>query len=131
MSKYRARTNYVRIADMPGLKKSVALFGDIDIVEHRAGEGRYCFFASGGFPSMAWLTPEQAAGGPDEIEFSWSEHIMPFVAEGEVLVLIEVGAEAYMRIGGRVRQTFLSLQDIYAQAAAEFEVDVESITNTY
>ena len=79
---------------------------------------------SGSFPS--WAQDEEG----NDLEFDWETCVMPFVAEGEVLVTMEAGAEklryivgvaaAFVRVGTEVMSTALSLNDIYAQAVDEF-----------
>lgn len=77
-----------------------------------------------------------------EYEFSWEEHIMPMIAEGEVFVIMEAGSEkiryvtgyaqAYVRQGSSVRCVTVSLDDIYQKASSEFKVDMAKIqTSTY
>jgi NACalpha-BTF3-like transcription factor len=113
----------------------------------------------GGFPS--WLYPEipdreedpegfaqlaKALGideddldGTEEAEFSWVDHVMPFVAEGQVLVVQTIGSEklryltgyteAFVRRGDEVKFTGLSIEDIYEKAAQEFGVDQAEIAS--
>lgn len=127
-----ARSNYVTISDMEGLKAAISPF-ELEIAESSHGSYdpvKFCLLAGEeGWP--IW-SPD---GG---IEFDFKTHVMPFVIEGEVLVIMEAGAEkkryvtgyagAYVRHGDTVRATFLSLNDIYAQAATAFGIGQDKIT---
>ena len=73
-----------------------------------------------------------------EAEFSWEQHIMPFIAENAVLVVVVAGAEklryisgsarAFIRRGDEVSTTAIGLSDIYDKAAQEFGVEQKSIS---
>ena len=128
-----ARTNYVTVLDMTKVVEITAPFG-IEISD--AGlSGKYAFF------------PDPCSDGDfnyyvmdddgDEIEFSW-EDIMPYVEEGEVLVVMCSGAEklrfitggasAYCRKGDKIMSTEICLNDIYKKAAFEFDVELISMS---
>lgn len=123
-----ARSNYVKIADLEGLQAALVNFG-IEIGKHDEHD-TYCLLAvgdgDGGWPSFSYDEDD------NEIEFSFESLVMPFVAEGEVLVVMEAGAErlryvsghasAYIRRGDQVSSTSLSLNDIYDKACREFGV---------
>ena len=128
-----ARTNAVTIIDKAGLEKALEPFSGLTLSERQ--DGRVVFLGddcdSGSFPSCA------IDEGGNDLEFSWEEHIMPYVAEGEVLVIQEAGAErlryivgysvAYMRIGDEVKSVGVDINDIYEKVAAEFNLDVATI----
>ncbi len=158
-----ARTNYVRLAPgvtLESLKNHIDLIGaNMEVVEQ---DGRVAFMPDrssddGDFES--WLRPDipDAETDPegvaklsaalkvdvaelemDEFEFDWENHIMPFVQEGDVLVVQVVGAEklrylsgyaeAFIRRGENVDRVSLSLHGIYALAAKTFGISEESIT---
>lgn len=131
-----ARSNKFTVVDMDGFKTALAPFGDIEIAQR---DGKVMLMVTdgdyGGWPSVVydWVEGE----GDVEIEFSPAIHIMPYVKEGEVVVLMEAGAEklryitgnaqAYIRIGDEVKTEYLDLSRIYHNAADAFGVDVESI----
>ena len=82
------------------------------------------------------LEDDLDSGG--DVEFSWEQHIMPFIAENEVLVVVIAGAEklryvtgfaqALIRRGDEVSTTTIRLSGIYSKAAQEFGVALESIS---
>jgi len=70
----------------------------------------------------------------EEIEVDWTSMLAPHLAEGEVAILKEAGAEKVRYITGWAmaiawdgRTTYIGLNDIYAKAAAEFGVESTSI----
>lgn len=137
-----ARTNYVHIIDMPGLEAALENFSTVRPTRGSQEEaGMYCFLCEdddgAGWPGCQYVYDEES-GEEKEIEFSWYEHVMPYVQEGEVLVIMEVGAEklrylvgyaeALVRIGKRVKGMSIGLHDIYTQAAKKWKIPREQIT---
>ncbi len=130
-----ARTNYVHITDLDALIKALEGF-DVNVVEGCANEeGMYAFFAhtdSGGFAHERWTDDADEAE-----EFDFIEHVMPYVADGEVLIVMESGAEklryitgdayAYIRRGSKIEHTSLHLHGIYRLAADAFGVPRKQI----
>ena len=128
-----SRSNYVRISDIEGLKASLSRT-DIQIHQSTNNPGFYCLLygdnSNGDWPSFIY---DEAF---DEIEFDFETFVMPFVKEGECLVIMTSGAEklryitghasAYVRHSGEVISTHLSLNDIYRQA--QEELGCEDIT---
>lgn len=131
-----ARSNYVRISDEEGLK---TIIEELGLKVERDADNLAAFFPSdmsddGGWPS--WVTvyvddPEDPDSEiEEEHEFDFATDIMPFVAEGQVLVVMSAGAEkeryvtgyseAFIRQGDVVRRTLVSLTDIYELAQATF-----------
>lgn len=127
-----ARSNKFTVVDMDGFKTALAPFGDIEISEC---DGKVCLLVIGGdyggWPLVVFDDQDE------EIEFDPTVHIMPYVKEGEVVVLMEAGAEklryitgnaqAYVRIGDKVKTEYLDLNHIYHNAADKFGIAVESI----
>ena len=125
-----SRTNYVHYTDKAALVKALEGF-QIDMVFSEQ-EGTVMFmdsrFGEGDWPSS------RIVDGMQE-DFSFEEHIMPFVQEGEVLVCMQSGseghryitgsAEAYVRKGGVLLVTSITLDDIYERAAREFDIETE------
>lgn len=143
-----ARSNYVTVADMEGLRKALTPFGSIGIYPKadraalKDGE-TVCLVAEdddGGWPSFAYEEGLDEAGEPTEIEveFSFAERVVPFLVPGEILVVKEVGAEKHRYVSGyaaafhwdgkEARQVSLGLNDIYNLAAEEFGVGIDTIT---
>ncbi len=163
-----ARTNYVRLAPGVTEGTLRAHITKIGLnIELRASCGTedvsYFFYPAnstddGDFPSFLYPevpdrdeSPEEFAAlaktigvteedldSCGEAEFSWERHIMPFIAENEVLVVVTAGAEklcyvtgfaeAFIRRGDEVSTTTIRLSDIYSKAAQEFGVALKSIS---
>jgi len=124
-----ARTNYVTLTDLAGAMAYIEQF-PIKVVEK---DGKHALLDDHG-DGGGWPTYEVDDDGND-IEFDFVE-FMQFVKEGEVLVLMESGAEkqryvsayasAYVkRPDGSVGVHTMTLSDIYDQALEEFG---ESVT---
>ena len=129
-----SRSNYVRVADIEGLKKSLANW-EIEIVAKGDKIAMFPQTEDGSWPSWRCAEDED---GPHEVEFDFGTDVMPYVAEGEVLVVMTSGAEklryitgnasAYVRRGDKVEVVSIGLYDIYAKAATTFGVDQHHIT---
>lgn len=128
-----ARSNYVRIKDMDGLRKALAPF-PITIEEQ---DDKVCFLSeeqdSGGWPSWAYLEDEDDS--KREVEFDATSCICPYMQEGEVLVMMEAGAEKMCYVSGSAvafnhngDYVAIYLTDIYQKAADAFGVDRAAIT---
>lgn len=126
-----ARTNYVHVSDIEGLRESLERW---EVSMHFDTEGRVCLIADTDGAGWPWLTVDEG----DDLEMDPAVHIMPFVKEEEVLILMEAGhenaryvngyAQAYMRKGEKVRFCGIGLNDIYSRAAKDFGVDQRRIT---
>lgn len=127
-----ARTNYVRFADLDGLKKAIEPF-DLSVEAHPNGT-HHCIDSTdqfGGWPSCAFDDDD------NELEFSFEECVAPYLVPGEVLVALECGAEklrylsghaqAFVTDGKDVRYCQIGMNDIYEKAAAEFGIDKNKI----
>jgi hypothetical protein len=158
-----ARTNYVRLApevtlellsahlDLIGASMEVVEKGDrvAFLPSDGSEDGNFDSFLRPDIPD-AETNPKEAAdlaaalkvdvAGLDdgEFEFSWENHIMPFIQEGDVLVVQVVGAEklryltgyseAFIRRGENVERVSMSINDIYPLAAKTFGISEASIT---
>ena len=127
-----ARTNYVRVTDLEGLKEVLSRFPiGIHSQYAESDDPVYCFLCEdadgSGWPYCAYDEEDR------EILFSWENTVMPFVKVGEVLVVQEVGAEklrylvgyseAYIRReDGRVESCHINIDDIYDKAKKLFDV---------
>lgn len=133
-----ARSNYVKIKDMEGLKEALKPF-PIRLHTAVAGpnEGKVCLLSEesddGGWPSYAYSSDDD--DGEDEIEFDISAVVCPYMEPGEILVIMETGAEKLRYISGYAaafnhegNAVYLFLSDIYAKAADHFGVPLGSIT---
>lgn len=128
----RARTNYVTVQDIAGLKKALEPW-PISVEEK---DGKVVLLDDDPDGS-GWPTWGFGTDGED-LELDVADVIMPFVAEGEVLVLEETGHEkmryltgyacAWIRRGEAVDEVNLNLSMIYQMAADKFGVPVTDIT---
>jgi hypothetical protein len=129
-----ARSNYVAIKDMEGLKKSLDPF-PISIIP-RESDGKICLLSddidNGGWPTCACGT--DASGEDMEILFNPPELICPFMKNGEILIIMEAGAEKLRYISGTAvafkhtgESVSIFLDDIYQKAANEFGVPIDTI----
>lgn len=139
-----ARTNFVKVENLDALIKSLAPF-DIKIEHHSSDPSYVALFPiteDGCFPSIITIYSEDDDIDDEEVEFSFEEHVMPFIAEGEVLVAQSTGSEkqryvsawagSYIRQGEEVKSVELTLDDIYEKASQAFGVPTDHIAhNSY
>lgn len=130
-----ARSNYVKLSN-PEAAIRIAKAAGIRVSKSNLHPDLYCFLSEneGGWPST--LCDIDNTG--EETDFSFEENIMPYVEEGEVLVLMEAGAEklryiigaavAMQRKGEKVSVCQVHLDGIYKIAAKKFKVAEDSIT---
>jgi hypothetical protein len=143
MANYYAtsRTNYVEVID-PVAFADMAKRNHLEMLI----EGDKCGLApnvnsDGCWPSEFVGFSSEIGEGEDEpadVEFTFEEHVMPLVKEGQVLVTISAGAEklryvsgyatAFIRQGDDVKGVSVSLNEIYGKAALAFGVPVTAIT---
>lgn len=131
-----ARTNFVKIKNLDDLLVATQDL-PINVVPHPEAAGYVSFDPeendSGSFDMVTW------AEDGEELEWSWSDLCAQHLFEGQVLIVMTIGseklryltgfAEAYDWFGNHV---FVTLNDIYAKAAAEFGVPEHQIaTATY
>lgn len=130
MSNYTAvaRSNYVKIDDLEKVKEALKPF-DIKMEEFRDGSGYYAFLETSG---KGWYNPTFVSeGDSDNPSLPFIDDIIPYVAEGEVLIFMELGNEtklsgfvgyaaAFCRKGKVVEEYTLDLADIYDIAADRF-----------
>ena len=126
-----ARTNYVKVEDLDGLKNSLEPF---QLTLHRTiwvPAGYYCILNDyeGGWGEV--LFDEDT---DEETTFSFEEHVMPFVEVGQVVVAQEVGYEklrylvgqsaAFIRRpDGTIETISINLDEIYDLAKEKFGVE--------
>lgn len=138
----KARTNFVKVEDIEGLQESLAIFPDIIIDSHQDEPDYYMLYVDnydGAWPSHGEIEHKTEGGVFDieEVDFCFEEHVMPFIAEGEVLITQEISYEglryidgsssAYIRHGNDVKEVHIVLNNIYEQAAQAFGVDQDAI----
>lgn len=125
-----ARSNYVRVKDMGSFLKALEPW---PIKTQADLEGRVALFSedgdSGGWPSVS------TTYDGDDIEFDAVQILAPHLADGEVIVMMEAGAEKERYVTGCAfafdntgQSVQLLLTDIYKLAAEKLGVPVSSIT---
>ena len=128
-----ARSNYVKFKDLDGLEQALSLF-EISINNREDGLTTLCSEDSdGGWPSIVYY--DDGEFEDVELELDPLVHIVPFLAEGEVIVLMEAGAEKLRYLVGAAvaytwdgRECSVSIDDIYTKAEKEFGLPENSIT---
>ena len=131
-----ARSNYFRVSDLLGLD-AVLQNTSITICPNADGS-LHCLLVEGSSEDGGWPSFVQIAAYEDEVEFDFAVHVMPFDADGEVVVTMQSGheklryvdghAHAYVRRGEVVTECQLSLNDIYYLAAEKLGVTRNEIT---
>lgn len=130
-----SRTNWFTPTDLNALTESVANF-NFEMHFRPTGEVLLAGNDDGAFPTWAYVEGEEGVED-EEVEFSWEEHVCPFVPEGHVLVVFEAGAEklryitgyarAFIRHGDVVDSCGVVLSQIYKLAAETFGIPEEQI----
>lgn len=128
-----ARSNYVKIDDMAGLEAALKPF--CVKITPQDTDPAVVYFTPEDSDTGGWQTFSSDDDDGEEIEFNPVEHICPFMADGQVLVMMEAGAERLRYVTGEAQAynkqgdfVCLSLSDIYAKAAEAFGVPKASIT---
>lgn len=134
-----ARTNYVHVKDIDGLREAIEPF-DLKADPHHSCRNYWYITVGedsdhGGWPGTVEVEDDE--GDVEEVEFDFAEHVIPFLHDGEVLIAMECGAEklryltgyaqAYMKRGDEVLTHQIGLAQIYAQAAKAFAVPLDTI----
>lgn len=128
-----ARTNYFHVTDIDALTKSLSGF-ELTPTVSVVDKSLFCILCEsddGGWPAWGEVDGE-------DLDFSFQEIVMPFVAEGEVLVVMECGAErlkyltgfaaAYVRRGDSVKELTIELSDIYRMVSEKFGVKLSAVS---
>lgn len=149
-----ARTNYVNVTDLEGLKASLKDFQVTVTPETVTNPNKVCILSThetGWDMEISVDNPEESEpvtelmplGSISEMSnyecLSFEKHIMPFIDVGQVLVAFQIGNEnlryltgwtcAYIRDeDNQVRKVEIDLNHVYERAAKELEVDVSQIS---
>ncbi len=121
-----ARTNYFMVKDAAAFKAWVDSLPSCVLIEN--DDGAFGFYVdsedSGGFPSERY---DEA--NDDYVDIDLADELVPHLADGEVAILMEAGAEKARYITGYAlavawdgRNTSVDLCDIYDKAQTEFGV---------
>lgn len=129
-----ARSNYVLIKDMEGLKKALKPFAisvESKGPDHPAN--LVCLLSDG---DGGWPTDGVDDDSGEDINFDPREQVCPFMEDGQVLVTMEAGHEKLRYVNGYAcayhsdgREVAVSLDDIYVKAAVAFSVPLHTIIN--
>ena len=128
-----ARSNAFRVKDTEVFERDLAAL-NVGVEPIRSKHGQITLLAvttdNGGWPS--W---RPNAANDDDDEFDIAEFVAPYLADGEVAVFLEVGAEELRQLTGFAtainnsgQSVTISLSDIYEAAARELGVMLPSIT---
>lgn len=122
-----ARSNFFRVKDLNGLRASAERFGLV-VQGHPAQPDYVMLYPTsddGGWPS--WQVEGEETG--NDVAFDPIEHICPYLAEGQVVILIEAGAEKLNYVSGWAgaytwdgRHIKLALLDIYERVVTELRI---------
>jgi len=132
-----ARSNYVRLKDPDAVRQLLAdRAGEVTLCESHLASGCFAFLVSGMSDSGCWpgiypVDPDGQVDYDSEPE-DFADVIAPHLADGEVLILMEAGAEKLRYIGGwaravrvnrgRIQNLNISLDDIYALVERRWKV---------
>lgn len=126
MANYYAscRSNYFKVKDEDKFREYFSKVSGIEI--HDRSDGSFCLLGcdidGGGWPSVYYDEEQE-----DYIEYDFMDGIAEFLAEGEVAIFMEVGAEKLRYLVGYAYAVAwtgetmgVSIDDIYAQATDKF-----------
>jgi hypothetical protein len=125
-----SRTNYVRVADLEGLKNALAVFP----ISIEAGEGKthgmHCLISHDEYGS--WPLSAVDPDTDNEVQLDEYTHILPFIMPGQVLIIMEAGHEGQRYVSGFAsaflttppyESVSVALFDIYELAKAQFGIE--------
>ena len=122
MANYLAscRTNYFRVKDPEAFKAALSPIADIEIVER---DGHFMLLGRNE-DGAGWPTSYHNEDECEDVEFDLQGTVAPFLADGEVAIFMEVGAERLrylvgyaVAVNNKGERRTVSLQDIYREAA--------------
>ena len=91
-----ARTNYFKVKDPKAFKQWVDTLPDV-AADFRKKDGKYVLLAEGEY---GWTTERYNEDVEDYEAVNLEEEIVPHLAEGEVVILQEIGAEKLRYLHG-------------------------------
>ena len=119
-----ARTNYFRVKDADAFNKWIEQFSGLETIVHET-EGTVGVLFDDGVPNCRWETEKFADGNEQEVdvEVDFMDELAEHLADDEVAVLQEAGAEKMRFINGyaiainnKKETKQINLDDIYALA---------------
>lgn len=138
-----ARSNYVRVKNLAEVRRLLAERApEITICESHKNPGTVAFLVGGMSDTGCWpsIYPLDADGRPDDdaVPDEFGDFLAPHLEEGEVLILVEAGAEKLRYVAGwaravRVRNgavesLTVSLDDIYTSVRRQWRVEPTAAT---
>jgi len=127
-----ARTNYVTVVDVEGLKRSIEPFEII--LHHNEKQDTYCMVKPESSDYDFYYSVEDDDG--NDIEFTWEVNVMPFIKENECLEVRAVAYDKrelcadtvmYVRRGDDVHCLVIRLDDIYDMVEEEWGITANRI----
>lgn len=130
-----ARTNYFKVKDSAKFLAWLETLSSVESLQHITVKGETLFgFASVCYDSGCFPTVRYDEETGDGIEIWWAEELSAHLADGEVAVMIEAGAEKLRYISGWARaihssgdEVFVNLDDICSKAYEVFRVPLGTI----
>lgn len=126
-----ARSNYVKAVDVDALRIEMEPWSISVHAGSGQNKGKVCLLCEtedGGWPSSREVDEETE----EDVEFDFASHVMSHVAEGEVLIVMEAGAEkslyvtgwsgAFVRTGDDVKAIYVNIDKIYGLVESELGV---------
>lgn len=121
------RSNYVKVKDHAGLSKSLSIFSHLSLESGK--DGKYCIIAEydSPFSQSAYIDDEE--GGETEVEFDAQTHIMPFLEDNEIFVIMEVQNDKLRWLFGYAeayrgdKMLSVNLEHIYRMIEKEWGTD--------
>jgi len=132
-----ARSNYVRLKDPEAVKTLLAEFAtEVSLQESSTAPGLFVFLVNGMSDSGGWpgVYPRTEDGEPDHDAdpIRFDDLIAGHLVDGEVLILMEAGAEKLRYVTGRAhalrvkngkrQDLVVSMEDIYALVDRRWKV---------
>lgn len=119
-----ARTNYFRVKDADAFNKWIEQFSGLETIVHET-EGTVGVLFDDGVPNCRWETEKDTDGNENDVdvEVDFMDELAEHLADNEVAILQEAGAEKLRFINGyaiainnKKETKQINLDDIYALA---------------
>lgn len=119
-----ARTNYFRVKDADAFNKWIEQFSGVETIVHKT-QGTVGVLFDDGVPNCRWETEKDTDGNEHDVdvEVDFMDELAEHLADNEVAILQEAGAEKLRFINGyavainnKKETKQINLDDIYALA---------------
>lgn len=127
MTNIAGRSNYVRIKDHAGLSKSLSIFEHLSLESGK--DGKYCIISKYDSPFSQSAYVDNEEGGEMEVEFDAQTHIMPFLEDNEIFIIMEVQNDKFKWLYGYAeayrgnKMLSVNLEHIYKMIELEWGTD--------